>query len=158
MLQIGDIAPDFTLPCVDAAGEACTFSLAAVRPHQTVLFFYPRDLTETCTREAQDFSRLSPALAASGTRLVGISKDSLATHRRFLSKQDLQLTLASDNAGVCEQFGAWGPKVLYGKAYVGIVRTTFLIDGAGRIAAAWRVTKVNGHAEAVLAACKAGEN
>lgn len=158
MLQIGDIAPDFTLPCVDAAGIAGTFSLAATPRQRTVVIFYPRDSSETCTREAQDFSRLSPAFAATGTRLVGVSKDGLAAHRRFLSRQGLQLTLASDNADVCERFGAWGPKVLYGRAYVGILRATFLIDGTGRIAAAWRVAKVKGHAEAVLAACQAAEN
>jgi len=159
VLEIGDTAPDFTLPCIDASGRPGTLALAALRLQPVVLFFYPRDATTSCTREAQDFSRLAPEFAALGARVVGVSKDSPASHLRFLQKQRLQVTLVSDEgADLCERFGAWGPKKLYGKAYEGILRTTFLIGGDGRIAAVWRVARVAGHAEAVLAALQGAES
>ncbi len=159
MPEIGERAPDFTLPCIAPSGQAGTLALAALRPQPVVLYFYPRDATSSCTREAQDFSRLAPEFAALGAQVVGVSKDSLAAHRRFVQKQGLQVMLVSDEGtDLCERFGAWGPKRLYGKSYEGILRMTFLIGGDGRIAAIWRVAKVAGHAEAVLAALQGAEN
>ncbi|MDP3862247.1 MAG: peroxiredoxin [Phaeovulum sp.] len=159
MLQIGDIAPDFTLPCIDSAAMPATLALASLRGQAVVIFFYPRDATSTCTREAQNFSRLAAEFAARGAHLVGISKDGIAAHMRFQQKQSLRLTLASDaGSDTCERYGAWGQKMLYGRTYTGILRTTFLIDRAGRITAIWRGVKVAGHAEAVLAAIQSTEN
>lgn len=159
MPEIGNNAPDFTLPAVLPDGADATLTLKDLRPHWVVLFFYPRDATPTCTREAQDFSRLAPEFAASGARVVGISRDPVGAHRRFVVKQGLNLTLASDDDGeVCAAYGVWGQKKLYGRAYEGILRSTFLIDPAGRIAALWRGVKVAGHADAVLGSLVAAQN
>lgn len=158
MPEIGDIAPDFTLPALTESGAAETLALAALRGQWVVLYFYPRDATASCSREAQDFGRLAPEFAVRGARVVGISRDGIASHRRFAQKQGLRLTLASDERGeACAAYGTWGPKQLYGRAYEGILRTTFLIDPAGRVAALWRGVKVAGHAEVVLAAIRAAQ-
>ena len=152
MPAIGDIAPDFTLP----RDGGSSLTLSALRPGKVVLFFYPRDNTPTCTTEAQDFTRLAAAFAAAGTTVIGLSKDSVRAHDNFCRKHALGVILVSDAAGQsCEDYGVWGEKSLYGKTYLGIHRTTFLIDGAGRIARIWEKVAVKGHAEEVLAAAQA---
>ncbi|WP_323036721.1 peroxiredoxin [Pararhodobacter sp.] len=151
-MNIGDMAPDFTAPT--ETGEALT--LSSLRPGPVVLYFYPRDDTPGCTTEAKDFTALAAEFKAAGARVIGVSKDSVAKHGKFIAKHDLGVTLVSDEAGtLCEDYGVWVEKTLYGKTSMGIERATFLIDAAGKIAQVWRKVKVNGHAEAVLAAVKA---
>ena len=146
---IGDIAPGFTLPR-DGGSE---ITLADLRPGSVVLYFYPKDDTPGCTLEAQDFTRLAPAFKEAGCTVIGISKDSVAAHDKFCRKHGLGIILASDAEGtVSEDYGVWGEKKNYGKTYMGITRTTFLIAGDGRIAQVWPKVKVAGHAEEVLAA------
>ncbi|KTT99646.1 alkyl hydroperoxide reductase [Sphingomonas yabuuchiae] len=121
-----------------------------------VVYFYPKDDTSGCTREAQDFSALAGNFAGAGVRVIGISKDSPAKHRKFAEKHALAVELVSDEDGAaCEAFGVWGEKKLYGKTYMGIERATFLFDRDGRLAQSWRKVKVPGHAEAVLEAARA---
>lgn len=151
MLKDGDVAPDFTLPR-DGGG---TVTLSAFGPKQVVLYFYPKDDTSGCTTEALDFTRLAEEFAAAGAVVIGISKDSVASHDKFCRKHGLRLILASDVAGAtCESYGVWAEKSMYGRTYMGIERTTFLIDGAGRIARIWPKVKVAGHADEVLAAVR----
>ena len=150
-LQPGDQAPDVTHTTPD--GSAMT--LAQTRGRPLVLYFYPKDDTTGCTREAQDFSAHKPAFDAAGVAVIGVSKDSPAKHVKFAAKYDLTVSLASDEDGsVCEAFGTWIEKSLYGRKYMGIDRATFLIDAQGRIARIWRKVKVPGHAEQVLAAAE----
>ncbi|WP_137701936.1 peroxiredoxin [Marimonas lutisalis] len=145
-------APDFSLP----ADDGPRVKLSELRPAPVVLFFYPRDNTSGCTKEAKGFSALKPEFDALGVKVFGISKDSLADHEKFRTKQDLTIGLLSDELdGVCEAYGVWKEKKMYGKTFMGIERSTFLIDGAGQIVAEWRKVKVDGHAEAVLEAAKA---
>lgn len=152
LIEAGQIAPDFTLPR-DGGGTA---TLSALRPGKVVLYFYPRDDTPGCTTEALDFTRLKDRFAATGTTVIGISKDDIASHDRFCRKHGLGIILASDAEGqVSERYGVWGEKKMYGKTFMGIERTTVLIDGAGRIARVWPKVKVAGHAEEVLAAAGA---
>ncbi|MTJ04309.1 MAG: peroxiredoxin [Sediminimonas qiaohouensis] len=152
MLDAPDTAPDFTLPCDDGTHV----TLSALRPAPVVLFFYPRDDTSGCTREATDFTALADDFAALGVKVFGISKDSLASHEKFAAKHGLTVPLLSDADGtVCEDYGTWREKKMYGKAFWGIERSTFLIDGSGQIARAWRKVKVPDHAAAVLAAARA---
>jgi len=147
-----DIAPDFTLP--RDGGESVT--LSALRPGAVVLFFYPRDDTSGCTREAVAFSGLLPEFEAAGATVLGISKDSVASHDKFRDKHGLSVPLLSDAEGtVCEEYGVWKEKSMYGKKFMGIERSTFLIDGNGNIAREWRKVKVPGHAEEVLEAVRA---
>ncbi|MDQ1158818.1 peroxiredoxin Q/BCP [Sphingomonas sp. SORGH_AS 950] len=121
-----------------------------------VVYFYPKDDTSGCTREAQDFTALAEAFRSAGVRVIGISKDSPAKHQKFAAKYELTVELASDEDGTaCEAFGVWGEKKLYGKTYMGIERATFLFDRVGRLATSWRKVKVPGHAEAVLEAARA---
>ncbi len=121
-----------------------------------VVYFYPKDDTSGCTREAQDFSALAGNFAGADVRVIGISKDSPAKHRKFAEKHALAVELVSDEDGTaCEAFGVWGEKKLYGKTYMGIERATFLFDRNGRLAQSWRKVKVPGHAEAVLEAARA---
>jgi peroxiredoxin Q/BCP len=151
MPQVGDMAPDFTLPR-DGAGE---FSLASAQPKAVVLYFYPRDDTSGCTKEAIAFTGLGAEFDAANAVVVGISKDSVAKHDKFIAKHDLGVILASDEASdVCERYGVWKEKNMYGKTYMGIERSTFLIDGSGKIAQVWPKVKVPGHAEAVLEAVR----
>jgi peroxiredoxin Q/BCP len=151
MLSQGDAAPDFTLP--RDGGQPVT--LSALRPAKVVLYFYPRDDTPGCTTEALDFTRLAGAFADAGAVVIGISKDSVKAHDRFCRKHGLGVILASDEGGdTCERYGVWGEKSLYGKTHMGIERSTFLIDGAGKIARVWPKVKVAGHAEEVLAAVR----
>ena len=121
-----------------------------------VIYFYPKDDTSGCTREAQDFSALSADFAAAGASVLGISKDSPASHGKFVTKHGLTVSLASDEDGsACDAFGVWGEKQMYGRTYMGIERATFLFDADGRLAKAWRKVKVPGHAAAVLEAVRA---
>lgn len=152
MLTIGQTAPDFTLP----RDGGLSLTLSAFRPGKVVLYFYPKDATPGCTLEAQDFTALAAEFAAAGTTVIGVSKDSVAAHDKFCKKHGLAVILASDEAGdVCETYGVWKEKSMYGKSFMGIERTTLLIDGAGRVAQIWPKVSVKGHAEAVLAAAKA---
>jgi len=121
-----------------------------------VVYFYPKDDTSGCTREAQDFTALSGDFSAAGVRVIGISKDSPAKHRKFTEKHVLTVELASDEDGTaCEAFGVWGEKKLYGKTYMGIERATFLFGRDGTLAQSWRKVKVPGHAATVLEAARA---
>lgn len=152
-LKIGDTAPDFDLPA-DGGGRV---NLADLKGKKVVLYFYPKDDTPGCTTEAQAFSAAAADFAASGAVVVGVSKDSVARHEKFKSKYDLALSLGSDTDGsVCEAYGVWVEKSLYGRQYWGIERATFLIGGDGLIQRIWRKVKVKGHADDVLAAAQAG--
>jgi len=121
-----------------------------------VLFFYPRADTPGCTREAIDFTRLKSAFAESGTEVLGISADSLGAQERFRDKHKLAVPLISDETHqMLEAYGAWGEKSLYGRTFLGIIRTTVLIGADGKVARIWRHVKVDGHADQVLAAAQA---
>ncbi|GAM02180.1 MULTISPECIES: peroxiredoxin [Sphingomonas] len=121
-----------------------------------VVYFYPKDDTSGCTREAQDFTALAGDFESAGVRVIGISKDSPARHRKFSEKYTLAVELVSDEDGAaCEAFGVWGEKKLYGKTYMGIERATFLFGRDGTLVQSWRKVKVPGHAEAVLEAARA---
>lgn len=150
-LQIGDRAPDFTLP-TDGGGEA---SLSALRGRPVVLYFYPKDDTSGCTAEACAFRDAMPDFSGVGAEVIGISRDSVASHDRFKAKHDLNFRLAADSDGtVCEAYGTWVEKSMYGRKYFGVERATFLIDAEGIIRQVWRKVKVKGHAEQVLAAAR----
>jgi len=152
MIDTGQTAPDFTLP--QDGGEDVT--LSALRPAPVVLYFYPKDDTSGCTKEAVAFSGLLSEFEAAGARVFGISKDSVAKHGKFRTKHDLTVPLLSDaESDVCERYGTWVEKSMYGKKYLGIERSTFLIDGEGKLARVWRKVKVPGHAEEVLEAVRA---
>ena len=145
-------APAFSLP--SDTGE--TVSLAGLKGQAFVLFFYPRDNTPGCTTEAKGFSADMSAFEAAGARVFGVSKDSLESHGKFRAKQELTVPLLSDEHGsLCEDLDVWKEKKMYGKSFMGIERSTFLIDGAGTVVRAWRKVKVPGHVEDVLAAVKA---
>ena len=132
-----------------------TLNLADL-PRPAVLYFYPKDDTSGCTREAQDFSALGEAFAAAGAAVVGVSKGGSAGKARFAARHALTVTLADDPTGaVCEAFGVWGERSMYGRTYMGIERATFLFDRQGRLDRAWRKVRVPGHAEAVLEAVRA---
>ena len=121
-----------------------------------VLYFYPKDDTSGCTREAQDFTELADDFTAAGARVVGISRDAMAKHDKFIAKYDLKVPLASDEDGaISEAFGTWVEKSMYGRKYMGMERATFLIDAGGRVVKEWRKVKVSGHAQAVLEAVRA---
>jgi peroxiredoxin Q/BCP len=151
-LNTGDPAPDFTLP--GSGGTA--IALAAMRGHKVVLYFYPKDDTSGCTLEAQGFNGLLPDFAAADTRVIGLSPDPVKSHDKFCSKYGLQFPLASDESkAVLEAYGVWVEKSMYGRKYMGVERTTVLVDREGRIAQVWPKVKVPGHAEAVLEAARA---
>ena len=121
-----------------------------------VLYFYPKDDTSGCTREAQDFTELAGEFAAAGTRVIGVSRDSATKHDKFIAKYALAVPLASDEDGaISEAFGTWTEKSMYGRKYMGMERATFLVDGSGRLVRSWRKVKVPGHAAEVLDAVKA---
>jgi thioredoxin-dependent peroxiredoxin len=142
------MAPSFTLP----RDGGSSVSLQDFAGKKLVLFFYPRANTPGCTREAVDFTRLANAFAESGTAILGISADSLKAQEAFRDKHKLAVPLISDEQhDLLEAYGAWGEKSMYGKKFHGIIRTTVLIDAAGRIAKVWRNVRVDGHAEEVLA-------
>jgi peroxiredoxin Q/BCP len=150
-LAVGDKAPDFTLP-IDGGGEV---SLKAMKGKTVVLYFYPRDDTPGCTTEACAFRDALPDFSKVKATVIGVSKDTVASHDKFKTKFQLPFPLASDADGkVCEAYGAWGEKSMYGKKYMGIERSTFLIDGNGVVRNVWRKVKVDGHAAAVLKAAE----
>ncbi len=152
MITAATQAPDFTLPR-DGDG---TVTLSALRPGKVVLYFYPKDDTPGCTLEAQDFNARMDDFAAAGTTVIGVSKDSVKSHDKFCKKHGLAIILASDEAGhTCEDYGVWLEKSMYGKTYMGIERTTVLVDGAGMVARVWNKVSVKGHADEVLAAARA---
>ena len=152
MPDLSETAPDFTLPR-DGGDE---ITLSTLRPGAVVLFFYPRDDTSGCTKEAIAFTDLQGDFDAAGVTILGISKDSIAKHDKFRDKHDLGVALLSDeDSDVCERYGVWKEKSMYGKKFMGIERSTFLIDGNGKIARIWPKVKVPGHAEEVLEAAKA---
>jgi peroxiredoxin Q/BCP len=148
--------PDLMLPdLVLVAADGAPLPLAALRGRPLVVYFYPRNDTTGCTREAQDFSRLAAEFAAAGVGVLGVSRDTPASHRRFADKHGLTLALASDESGAaCQAFGVWVEKTLYGRTSMGIERATFLFDAAGRLVRAWRKVKVQEHADAVLVAAR----
>jgi thioredoxin-dependent peroxiredoxin len=148
----GNPAPDFTLP---RDGDAAV-TLSALRPGKVVVYFYPKDDTPGCTLEGQDFTARLADFTAAGTSVIGISKDSVKSHDKFCKKYGLGIILASDEHGsVCEDYGVWAEKSMYGKTYMGVERATFLIDGAGNVAKVWRKVSVKGHVDEVLAATRA---
>ena len=152
MPEIGENAPDFTLP--STSGEDVT--LSSLKPKAVVLFFYPRDNTSGCTKEAIGFSELKEAFAAENVAVFGLSKDDMKSHHKFVEKQELTVELLTDaESDVCEAYDVWKEKKMYGKTYMGIERSTFLIDGEGKIAQVWRKVKVPGHVEEVMEAAKA---
>lgn len=150
-LQSGEPAPEFQLP--GDAGK--NIGLASFAGKKLVLYFYPKDDTSGCTRQAIDFSALRDAFAEADTAVLGISPDGPASHDKFKAKHDLSIPLASDESKtVCQAYGVWVEKSMYGRKYMGVERTTFLIDAAGRVAEVWPNVKVPGHAEIVLAAAR----
>ncbi|NOC82720.1 peroxiredoxin [Ruegeria sp. HKCCD6428] len=152
MPDVSDIAPDFTLPR-DGGGEV---TLSALRGSTVVLFFYPRDDTPGCTKESIGFSEQLQAFADAGAQVFGISRDSVAKHDKFVAKHGLTTPLLSDeNATVCEDYGVWVEKNMYGRKSMGIERSTFIIDPEGKIARVWRKVKVPGHVDEVLEAVRA---
>lgn len=151
VLQEGDIAPDFALP-TDGNGE---FKLSELRGKNIVLYFYPKDNTPGCTTESKDFRDLADEFAAADTLIFGVSKDSVKSHNNFKEKYGLPFPLISDeNAEMIETYNVWKEKSMYGKTFMGIERSTFLINKEGTIEKVWRKVKVNGHAQEVLDAAK----
>jgi peroxiredoxin Q/BCP len=151
MLDSNDTLPDVTL--IDPAGAPFTLARYAGRP--LVLYFYPKADTPGCTNEAKDFSALKAEFDAAGVAVLGVSKDSPAKLAKFIAKYGLTVDLAADEGGVCEAFGTWVEKSMYGRSYMGIARATFLADGSGTIRRVWPAVKVKGHAQEVLEAARA---
>lgn len=152
MANIGEMAPDVAMTTM----EGGSWRPSDVKGRKLVVYFYPKDDTPGCTTEAKDFSALADAYAAADVLVVGVSKDPPAKHAKFAAKHELKIQLVSDLDGsVCEAWGTWIEKSLYGRQYMGIDRATFLIDRDGRINQVWRKVKVKGHAELVLEAAKA---
>jgi len=150
-LAEGDAAPAFEMPATGGR----TVSLAAMAGRPFVLYFYPKADTPGCTKEACAFQEALPALGQIGIEVIGVSKDPMKPIEKFAEKYGLTFPLASDTSGAAEAYGVWGEKSMYGKTYMGIDRSTFLIDKAGHIAKVWRKVKVPGHAAEVMAAAKA---
>lgn len=152
MVDVGEKAPEFSM----AADGGGTVSLTGLKGRKVVLYFYPKDDTPGCTKEACAFRDAMPDFSGIDAEIIGVSKDPVAKHDKFKAKYDLPFTLASDEeSDVCEKFGVWVEKNMYGRKYMGIERATFLIDGEGVVRNVWRKVKVPGHAEAVLEAVKA---
>ena len=144
-------APDVILP--NETGNI--IDIKDFRPNMVVLFFYPRDNTSGCTREAKDFTENIELFNNLNINVFGISKDSITSHEKFIKKQNLTIPLLSDEAGsVCEDFGVWKEKSMYGKIYMGIERSTFIIDGSGSVTHEWRKVKVANHVSEVLETVK----
>ncbi len=151
-VEVGKPVPAVTL-ARDGGGD---LDLGSLRGTKVVLYFYPKDDTSGCTREAIDFSEMVDDFAAAGAVVVAVSKDSVASHDKFRDKHGLKVALLSDAEGaLCEAFGVWIEKSMYGRKYMGIDRATFLIDGDGILQREWRKVKVSGHAAEVLAAARA---
>jgi thioredoxin-dependent peroxiredoxin len=141
--------PDFSLP----ASGGGTWSLKGAAGKKLVIYFYPRDMTSGCTRESQDFRDLYGAFRKAGAQVVGVSRDSVASHDKFAQRESLPFPLLADtDEKVCKLFDVIKPKSLYGRKYLGVERSTFLLDGTGRLRQEWRKVKVPGHAEEVLEA------
>jgi len=152
MLNEGDKVPDVKLEGL----EGKPISPADFKGQKLIVYFYPKDDTSGCTREAQDFTALAGEFENAGTWILGVSKDDARKHAKFIDKYDLKVPLATDADGsVCEAFGTWVQKSMYGRKYMGIDRATFLIDRDGVVKKVWRKVKVPGHAEEVLEAAKA---
>lgn len=150
-LAAGDKAPDFTLP----GDGGATRSLGSFAGRKLVLYFYPKDDTSGCTQEAMEFNALRADFESAGTAVLGVSPDSPKSHDKFKKKYDLDVALASDESkAMLEAYGVWAEKRMYGRKYMGVERTTFLIDAGGTIARVWPKVKVPGHAAEVLAAAK----
>jgi len=151
-----DAFPEFALETPDGG----SVKLADLKGAPAVLFFYPKDDTPGCTTEAKDFSALKGEFDAAGIRLLGISRDPPAKHQKFIAKHDLTVPLASDTApdggeeGLSDRLGIWVEKSMYGRTYMGMERTTYLLDAEGTIARVWRKVKVKGHAQALLDAAR----
>jgi peroxiredoxin Q/BCP len=151
MIEQGQQAPALTVRTTD--GIALELSAPG---GPLVLYFYPKDDTSGCTREAQDFSALADDFRAAGAKVIGVSRDSSARHDKFIGKYDLRVPLASDeNGAISDAFGTWIEKSMYGRKYMGMERATFLIGGDGQVLRAWRKVKVPGHAAEVLKAVEA---
>ena len=151
MIQAGDKVPAMSATLSDGR----TLDLAQPQG-PLVLYFYPKDDTSGCTRQAQDFTAMANDFAAAGATVVGVSRDDMKKHDKFIAKYDLTVPLASDGDGaISDAFGTWVQKSMYGRKYMGMERSTFLIDGEGRVVREWRKVKVPGHAEEVLAAVRA---
>ena len=152
VIDAGSPAPTFTAP-TDGGGS---LNLESLRGKAVVLYFYPRDDTPGCTREAQEFTEALPEFAAAGAEIVGVSRDTAAKHDKFKEKYALPFTLVSDaESDICERYGVWVEKTNYGKTHMGIERATFLIDAEGTISKVWRRVKVPGHVDKVLEAVQA---
>ncbi|MDJ0641402.1 MAG: peroxiredoxin [Erythrobacter sp.] len=149
----GDTMPDIAMGTPDGG----TVKPSDFKGKKLVVFFYPKDNTPGCTTEAKDFTALKSDFDAAGVELLGVSKDSAKKHQNFIAKHDLTTALATDaeENGLSDALGIWTEKKMYGKAFMGMVRTTYLIDADGKIAKVWNKVKVKGHAEEVLAAAKA---
>ncbi len=151
MIEEGSVAPDFELESNDGK-----ITLSKLKGKPVVVYFYPKDDTSGCTQEAKDFTCLADGFKAAGAEVIGISPDSVASHKKFSAKYELAVRLAADvDKTAAEAYGVWVEKSMYGRKYMGVDRSTFLIDSKGRVAKAWRKVKVPGHAEEVLAAVKA---
>lgn len=150
MISEGDRAPAITVMPSDGS------KIDLASPGQpVVLYFYPKDDTSGCTREAQDFTALAGEFAKSGVKIVGVSRDPMKSHEKFIGKYGLAVPLASDEDGkISEAFGTWGEKSMYGRKYMGMERATYLIAQDGRVVRAWRKVKVPGHAQEVLGAAR----
>ena len=150
-IKAGMKVPDFSLPATGGG----TWRLKDAAGGKLVIYFYPRDLTSGCTRESQDFRDLTAAFHEAGTEIIGISRDSVASHEKFATKEALPFPLLADTEErVCKLFDVIREKSLYGRKYLGVERSTFLLDGAGRLQREWRKVKVPGHAEEVLEAAQ----
>ncbi len=150
-VDLGKKAPDFKMPT--DTGSVC---LKDLKGKKVVLYFYPKDDTSGCTREAIEFSALKKDFDKAGTVVIGVSKDSAASHGKFRTKHKLAVELGADETGtVCEAYGVWVEKSMYGRKYMGIERSTFLIAADGKLTHIWRKVKVPDHANEVLAAAKA---
>ncbi|MGE0765350.1 MAG: peroxiredoxin [Hyphomicrobiaceae bacterium] len=152
MIEAGQKAPDFDL----TTDRGSQVKLSKLKGAPVIVYFYPKDDTSGCTKEAQAFSELGPEFEALGARIIGISPDTAASHAKFRAKYDLSVELAADpERQAIEAYGVWVEKTMYGRKYMGVERATFLIDAKGRIARVWHKVKVPGHANEVLAAAKA---
>lgn len=152
MLDVGDTIPDFDLP----TNGGNSLSRKDLKGKTVVMYFYPKDMTPGCTTEAQEFRDHIKAFVKAGATIVGVSKDSIKRHDNFVAKQELPFQLLSDEDGtLCEDFGVWLEKSMYGKKYMGIQRATFVIDGKGKILHVWPKVKVKGHVEEVLGVVQA---
>ncbi len=151
-LDVGDPAPDFTMP-TDGGGD---LTLSRLKGNNVILYFYPKDGTSGCTKQACGFRDALPDFARASAVVIGVSRDSVASHDKFKATHDLPFALVSDEDGaVCRSYGAWVKKSMYGRTYMGVDRATFLVDKLGKLRGIWRRVKVPGHVEEVLAAAKA---